>query len=264
MALSTVSCVAPEPGKINAGNFQSNACFGYVQYKLPVQDKNKPLNKNMVIQYLCAPKTTKDSDYEENHLSVSGYEFPRPLHVLPEGKQIHKNTLTKEETDLWIDLLRKSGFKFHILLNEVVNGVPVYVFEVHSEEHMNYWGLTLGTLTALRYINEAPDCVRSAAILVKKFPNHSSWDILQAALRCTVKDVLNIDHGSKVSGHSLIYSFGVTYPSCYAECVDSFLNSVVKKVESWKVQSSFTYSGTIYHYMDVKTIKDIKEGTIHV
>jgi len=264
MSLSTVSCLALEPGKINAGTFESHACFGYVQYKLPVQDKNKPLNKNMVIQYLCAPKTTRDSDYEENPLSVGEYEFTRPRQVLPNGKHINKNTLTKEETDLWIDLLQKAGFKFHILLNEVVDTVPVYVFEVHSEEHLNYWGLTLGTLTALRYINEVPDCVRSAAILVKKFPNHSPWDILQAALRCTVKDVLNIDHDSNVSGHSLIYGFGVTYPSCYAECVDSFLNSVVKEVESWKVQSSFSYSGNLYHYMDVNTVKDIKEGTIHV
>ena len=174
--------------------------------------------------------------------------------------------LTREHCEFWITLLQQAGFKFKVLQTEDVgeNKLPAYIFEVDIEDHHGWYGLTLATLTALRYLVEYTNIVRNALELYRKFPNTPPWDLLMAALR-TKDEGGGVTHHGGRSGHSLVFHTDLTYPSCYAECVDAFLLSRVEGNSSWDVQSSFDgkcMSGTQYVLVD--KIKDISGGKIHV
>lgn len=257
--LSTVACVAKKRGEVVAAYFRKDACFGWASYTEGVsKDKMKT---EIVIQYLCAPKTSPNQSADP--VIFQGQAFPCPGEVNPGSKS--KRMLSKEACDFWVDLLKRSGFKFDVLFQEDAGGVPFYMFEVSTADHFNYYGLTLATLTALRYINEVPGCVQAAVDLHKKFPHVPPWDLLMAAVRSDPhdKDLYSI-HGRNVSGHSLVYRFSDNYPSCYAECVDAFLMKKVQKSTAWDVQSSFGNDGSLGTYFDARDIKDIKEGKIYV
>ena len=74
-----------------------------------------------------------------------------------------------------------------------------------------------------------------------------------------------VTHHWGYSGHSLVYRTDLTYPSCYAECVDAFLLNRVAGNIGWDVQYSFdgkSESGS--QYVSVDRIKDIYGGKVHV
>ena len=241
------------PKKIDTSNFKKDVCFGWIGR---IHEANKKYSG--VIHYMAIQKNVHYGQYSTTFFGreweIDDTDPDRPA------------VLTREHCEFWITLLQQSGFKFKVLQTEDVgeNKLPAYLFEVDIEDHYGWYGLTLATLTALRYLVEYTNIVRNALELYRKFPNTPPWDLLMAALR-TKDEGDGVSHHGGRSGHSLVLHTGLTYPSCYAECVDAFLLSRVEGRSGWNVQSSFdgkSESGN--QYVEVENIKDIYGGKIHV
>lgn len=241
------------PTKVNMDNFKKDVCFGWIGRK---HEANKKYSG--VIHYMAIQKNVEYGHYSTTFFG-RGWELNDTDPNMPA-------VLTREHCEFWITILQQAGFKFKVLQTEDVgeNELPAYLFEVDIEDHYGWYGLTLATLTALRYLVEYTNIVRNAFELHHKFPNTLPWELLMAALR-TKDEGGGVRHHGGHSGHSLVFNADLTYPSCYAECVDAFLLRRVAGGSGWDVQSSFdgnSMSGT--QYVPVDKIKDIYGGKVHV
>ena len=242
---------APKKGNIN--NFKKDVCFGWIGRKHTDTEKYSGVIHYMAIQ--------KNVQYGSFSSTFFGREWE--IHDTDPDRPA---VLTREHCEFWIALLQQAGFKFKVLQTEDVgeHNLPAYLFEVDIEEHHGWFGLTLATLTALRYLVEYTNIVRNAFQLHHKFPNTPPWDLLMAAVRTRDEGGGVIHHGGH-SGHSLVYCTDLTYPSCYAECVDAFLLSRVEGRSGWNVHSSFNgKSESESQSVSVDRIKDIYGGKVHV
>ena len=241
------------PKKVNINNFKKDICFGWIGRKHKDTEKYSGVIHYMAIQ--------KNVQYGSFSSTFFGREWE--IHDTDPDRPA---VLTREHCEFWIALLQQAGFKFKVLQTEDVgeHNLPAYLFEVDIEEHHGWYGLTLATLTALRYLVEYTNIVRNAFQLHHKFPNTPPWDLLMAAVRTRDEGGGVIHHGGH-SGHSLVYCTDLTYPSCYAECVDAFLLNRVAGNIGWNVQYSFDgKSESESQYVSVDRIKDISGGKIHV
>ena len=241
------------PKKVNINNFKNDICFGWIGRKHTDTEKYSGVIHYMAIQ--------KNVQYGSFSSTFFGREWE--IHDTDPDRPA---VLTREHCEFWIALLQQAGFKFKVLQTEDVgeHNLPAYLFEVDIEEHHGWFGLTLATLTALRYLVEYTNIVRNAFQLHHKFPNTPPWDLLMAAVRTRDEGGGVIHHGGH-SGHSLVYHTDLTYPSCYAECVDAFLLSRVEGQSGWNVHSSFNgKSESQSQSVSIDRIKDISGGKIHV
>ena len=241
------------PKKVNINNFKKDICFGWIGRKHTDTEKYSGVIHYMAIQ--------KNVQYGSFSSTFFGREWE--IHDTDPDRPA---VLTREHCEFWIALLQQAGFKFKVLQTEDVgeHNLPAYLFEVDIEEHHGWFGLTLATLTALRYLVEYTNIVRNAFQLHHKFPNTPPWDLLMAAVRTRDEGGGVIHHGGH-SGHSLVYCTDLTYPSCYAECVDAFLLNRVAGNSGWNVHSSFNgKSESQSQDVSVDRIKDISGGKIHV
>ena len=241
------------PKKVAVNNFKKDVCFGWVGRKHEPNKKHSGVIHYMAIQknvhYGCYYSTFFGREWE-----IHDTDPERPA------------VLTWEHCEFWIALLQQAGFKFKVLQTEDVGSanLPAYLFEVDIEEHHGWFGLTLATLTALRYLVEYTNIVRNAFQLHHKFPNTPPWDLLMAAVRTRDEGGGVIHHGGH-SGHSLVFHTDLTYPSCYAECVDAFLLNRVAGNSGWDVHYSFNgKSESQSQSVSVDRIKDIYGGKVHV
>lgn len=241
------------PKKVNINNFKNDICFGWIGRKHTDTEKYSGVIHYMAIQ--------KNVQYGSFSSTFFGREWE--IHDTDPDRPA---VLTREHCEFWIALLQQAGFKFKVLQTEDVgeHNLPAYLFEVDIEEHHGWFGLTLATLTALRYLVEYTNIVRNAFQLHHKFPNTPPWDLLMAAVRTRDEGGGVIHHGGH-SGHSLVYCTDLTYPSCYAECVDAFLLSRVEGRSGWNVHSSFNgKSESQSQSVSIDRIKDIYGGKVHV
>ena len=241
------------PKKVNINNFKNDICFGWIGRKHTDTEKYSGVIHYMAIQ--------KNVQYGSFSSTFFGREWE--IHDTDPDRPA---VLTREHCEFWIALLQQAGFKFKVLQTEDVgeHNLPAYLFEVDIEEHHGWFGLTLATLTALRYLVEYTNIVRNAFQLHHKFPNTPPWDLLMAAVRSRDEGGGVIHHGGH-SGHSLVYHTDLTYPSCYAECVDAFLLSRVEGQSGWNVHSSFNgKSESQSQSVSIDRIKDIYGGKVHV
>jgi len=241
------------PKKVNINNFKKDICFGWIGRKHTDTEKYSGVIHYMAIQ--------KNVQYGSFSSTFFGREWE--IHDTDPDRPA---VLTREHCEFWIALLQQAGFKFKVLQTEDVgeHNLPAYLFEVDIEEHHGWFGLTLATLTALRYLVEYTNIVRNAFQLHHKFPNTPPWDLLMAAVR-TRDEGGGVTHHGGHSGHSLVYRTDLTYPSCYAECVDAFLLNRVAGNSGWDVQSSFDgKSESQSQSVSVDRIKDIYGGKVHV
>ena len=241
------------PKKVNINNFKKDICFGWIGRKHTDTEKYSGVIHYMAIQ--------KNVQYGSFSSTFFGREWE--IHDTDPDRPA---VLTREHCEFWIALLQQAGFKFKVLQTEDVgeHNLPAYLFEVDIEEHHGWYGLTLATLTALRYLVEYTNIVRNAFQLHHKFPNTPPWDLLMAAVRTRDEGGGVIHHGGH-SGHSLVYCTDLTYPSCYAECVDAFLLNRVAGNSGWDVHYSFNgKSESQSQSVSVDRIKDIYGGKVHV
>ena len=241
------------PKKVNINNFKNDICFGWIGRKHTDTEKYSGVIHYMAIQ--------KNVQYGSFSSTFFGREWE--IHDTDPDRPA---VLTREHCEFWIALLQQAGFKFKVLQTEDVgeHNLPAYLFEVDIEEHHGWFGLTLATLTALRYLVEYTNIVRNAFQLHHKFPNTPPWDLLMAAVRTRDEGGGVIHHGGH-SGHSLVHCTDLTYPSCYAECVDAFLLNRVAGNIGWNVQYSFDgKSESEPQSVSVDRIKDIYGGKVHV
>ena len=241
------------PKKVDINDFKKDVCFGWIGRKHEDTEKYSGVIHYMAIQknvhYGCYYSTFFGREWEINDTDP---DMPA--------------VLTREHCEFWIALLQQAGFKFKVLQTEDVgeHNLPAYLFEVDIEEHHGWYGLTLATLTALRYLVEYTNIVRNAFQLHHKFPNTPPWDLLMAAVRTRDEGGGVIHHGGH-SGHSLVFHTDLTYPSCYAECVDAFLLNRVAGNSGWDVHYSFNgKSESQSQSVSVDRIKDIYGGKVHV
>ena len=248
MALGTVA-------NYNGGNFQCRACFGWIA------DSHQEHNKRNdgTVQYLCAPRN--DRGHHGDQVELTGKTYPLPVEVNPKVESY--TSLTKDECDFWIDLLQRAGFKFYIDHHEVIGNIPFYLFRVEMKDHFCYWGPTLGTLTALRYIHEYANIVLNAIQLSKEHPNQPAWDILMVAIRTKDTGTGFVVHDG-ASGHSLVYNFPDSYPHNYGEVINTFLMRQVTEDYGWGIHSSFNGTGRLASPYNVDQIKTFGEGKVNV
>ena len=241
------------PKKVDINDFKKDVCFGWIGRKHEDTEKYSGVIHYMAIQ--------KNVHYGYYYSTFFGREWE-----INDTDPDMPAVLTREHCEFWIALLQQAGFKFKVLQTEDVgkNNLPAYLFEVDIEEHHGWFGLTLATLTALRYLVEYTNIVRNAFQLHHKFPNTPPWDLLMAAVRTRDEGGGVIHHGGH-SGHSLVYCTDLTYPSCYAECVDAFLLNRVAGNSGWDVHYSFNgKSESQSQSVSVDRIKDIYGGKVHV
>lgn len=241
------------PKTVDINNFKKDVCFGWIGRNHKDTEKYSG-----VIQYMAIQKNVQYGQYSTTF-------FGREWEISDTDPDMPA-VLTREHCEFWIALLQQAGFKFKVLQTEDVGEkkLPAYLFEVDIEEHHGWYGLTLATLTALRYLVEYTNIVRNALELYRKFPNTPPWDLLMAAVRTQDEGGGVMHHGGR-SGHSLVFNTDLTYPSCYAECVDAFLLNRVEGRSGWNVQYSFDgKSESGLQYVSVNRIKDIYGGKVHV